>query len=219
MNAEVLLSGYTENTQELVFRVYSTELSAEERCKSHALEHLTAHDLLGAALLQDFGLRHVKITRRGLEKPVLLHENLHMNLSHCKGLAVAAVGRFPLGVDCERPRAVKDRLLDKICAESEAAAIRAQTDKNFAFARFWTLKEAYGKYTGEGIRAPLRALRFSLSEDGIRPFFPGAEELLFFQMILQDQHIISLCLPKHPLRVESAYRILSCAAADRSDCS
>ena len=207
MNAEILLSGYEKSTHQLAFRVYCTTLSETERCKSHKVEHLTALDLLGAALLEDFGVRHAKIVRRGIEKPALIHSFLHMNLSHCKGLAVCAVGRMPLGVDCERPRAVKDRLLDRICAPNEAAAIRRAGDKDMTFARLWTLKEAYGKFTGKGIREPLETLQFELGER-IRFVHSTSEKVMFFQLIRENQHIISLCLPKSELMIESDYSVI-----------
>ena len=212
MNAEILLSGYDKSTRLLAFRVYCTALPESERRKGHRLEHLTALDLLGAALLEDFGVRHAKAVRRGFEKPALIHDFLHMNLSHCKGLAVCAVGRFPVGIDCERPRAVKDSLLDRICAPEEAAAIRAASDRETAFSRLWTLKEAYGKFTGRGIREPLETLRFAIG-DSIRFVHPASENVMFFQMIRENHHIISVCLPKTDLRIEPALAVL-CSAAD-----
>lgn len=208
MSAEILLSGYAKDTHQLAFCVYCTAIPETERRKSHDLEHLTAHDLLGAALLEDFGLRHVKITRRGLEKPALLHENLHMNLSHCKGLAIAAAGRIPLGIDCERPRTVKDKLLDKLCTPQEAAFIRAAEDKSLAFVRFWTLKEAYGKLTGRGIREPFDQLDFSFSGGGITFAHPDAGKLMFFQLIRENQHVIALCIPRTELTIKTEYDIL-----------
>jgi 4'-phosphopantetheinyl transferase len=207
MNAEILLSGYDKSTQLLAYRVYCTALPETERRRGHRLEHLTALDLLGAALLEDFGVRHAKIVRRGIEKPALIHDFLHMNLSHCKGLAVCAMGRLPVGIDCERPRAVKDHLLDRICAPEEAAAIRAATDRETAFSRLWTLKEAYGKFTGRGIREPLDTLQFELG-DSIRFVHPASEDVMFFQMIRGNQHIISVCLPKSDLQIESAEAVL-----------
>ena len=67
-----LLSGYDQNTQMLVFRVYAEALPDTERRQNHRQAHFAALDLLGAALEKDFGVRHAVIHRTGLGKPKLL---------------------------------------------------------------------------------------------------------------------------------------------------
>lgn len=195
MTPEVLLSGYSPGGQTLVFRVYAAEIAETERKQAHRAEHFAALELLSAALQKDFGVSHAEIYRTGLEKPRLMHRFLHFSVSHCKGLAVCAVGRLPLGIDAEPPRAVKDNLLEKVCTPEEAAQIMASADRERAFSRFWTLKEAYAKYTGAGIRTPFETLGFSL-ETGIRFLHPDAEKLRFYQLTRGNSHIISLCVPR-----------------------
>lgn len=190
-----LLSGYHKTAHELMFRVYLAEIPETERRLQAKLSHLTALDLLSAALCRDFGIRHGKIARAGLEKPQLLHENLHMNLSHCRGLAAAAVGRFPLGIDAETPRPVREKLLPKLCAPGEAACILAAEDRELMFSRIWTLKESYGKLTGEGIRMKLTEYEFQPGNPPVC-LHPEAENYLFYQKILDNQYIISLCVPR-----------------------
>ena len=135
----------------------------------------------------------------GLGKPKLLHDFLHVNISHCKGLAVAAAGRVPLGVDAETPRQVRDSLLTKVCTAEEAAEIQHAADKNLAFSRFWTLKEAYAKYTGEGIGLDFAKLGFTIrSCDDIVFHHPDADRLHFCQLMFGVQTVISLCVPHDP---------------------
>ncbi len=193
---KTLLSGYDKTTQELMFRVYVQPIPAADRRTRNKASHFYADDLLGAALAEDFQISHAKISRTGLEKPVLLHENLHMNLSHCKDLAVAAVGKVPLGVDAEPPREIKEKLMRTVCTPAETAWITSQpeTDRLFAFSRIWTLKEAYTKYTGEGIRRPFSSLEFLIG-NGLEFRHPASGKVCFFQMIHGNQHVISLCVP------------------------
>ena len=165
-----LFSGYDKSTQELVFRVYAAPLPVTEKRQKHKDAHFAALDLLGAALAEDFGVRHAVIRRVGLGKPQLIHDFLHINISHCKGLAVAACGTVPLGVDAEVPRAVRESLLQKVCTAEEIVQIKAADDENSMFSRFWTLKEAYAKYTGEGIGLDFSTLGFSFSENGAVTF-------------------------------------------------
>ena len=137
-----LLSGYAESTQELMLRVYASEIPETGRRQTHREAHFAALDLLGAALAKDFGVLHAVTHRIGLGKPKLMHDFLYMNLSHCKGLAVAAVGKMPLGVDAETPRAVRDVLMQKVCAPEAISLIQAEDDQNSAFSRFWTRRKS-----------------------------------------------------------------------------
>ncbi len=189
-----LLSAYEKSTQNLVFRVYAEPIPETDRRVRNQISHLAACDLLGAALFADFGIRHVKIRREGMEKPYLLEKSLFMNLSHCKGLAVCAIAGSEIGIDAESPRRLREQILPRICTESETAWILSQEDKNLAFTRIWTLKEAYGKYTGRGIRENFAALDFSLSPE-ITLRGAESENLRFFQLIRENSHVVSVCVP------------------------
>ena len=189
-----LFSGYDKYTHELMFRVYAAELPQTGNRQNHRTAHLAALDLLGAALAEDFGVRHAVIHRCGIEKPKLIHDSLYFNISHCKGLAVAAVGTVPLGVDAEFPRSVKESLMQKVCATEEFQQIQAADDPAAEFVRFWTLKEAFAKYTGEGIRLDFSALRFSFEADGTIGFHhPDAANVRFVQMTDLSGCTVSLC--------------------------
>ena len=189
-----LISGYDKNTQELMFRVYAEPLPDTGKRQKHRDAHLAALDLLGAALAKDFGVHHAEIRRVGLGKPKLIHDFLHVNLSHCRGLAAAAVGYMPLGVDAEAPRQIRESLLRKVCTPEEAEAVLGAADGNFVFSRFWTLKEAYAKYTGEGIGLDFSTLGFTIGESIIF-HHPEAKNLRFYQTILENQTVVSLCVP------------------------
>lgn len=191
-----LLSGYEKITNQLAFRVYAAPLPDTGRRQAHRTAHFAALDLLGAALASDFGVFHVEIRRVGLGKPTLIHDFLHMNLSHCKGLAVAAVGKMPLGVDAEAPRTVKESLLPKICTAEECTRILYADNKNLAFTRFWTLKEAYAKYTGEGLGLDFSKLGFTIHDyDDIVFHHPDADYVNFIQIPCENDITVSLCYP------------------------
>lgn len=189
-----IISGYEKTTHTLMFRVYAAELPENGSRQKHRDAHFAALDLLGAALAEDFGVYHAVIHRIGLGKPKLLHDFLHINLSHCKGLAVAAAGRMPLGVDAEAPRRIREPLMRKVCAPEEIAVMQAAEDPEKLFPRFWTLKEAYAKYTGDGIRLDFSALPFSFASDGQITFHhPDAGETAFVQRTDISGCTVSLC--------------------------
>jgi 4'-phosphopantetheinyl transferase len=81
---------------------------------------------------------------------------LAFNLAHSQDLALIAVTRLgPIGVDVEqiRPMADADELVERFFSPRENALFRTLPDdqKNAAFFKLWTRKEAWLKATGEGI--------------------------------------------------------------------
>ena len=171
-----------ENNYE--FHVYAKNLPTDLR---HRQQHFEALDVLSEVCAEVYGIRHLQLRRDEHGKPQLIHPFLHMNLAHCKGLVVCAVGTVPLGVDAEPPRSAKQSIISRICAENELIQLEKSDAPAFLFSRFWTLKEAYGKYDGGGIRLPLETLDFSLSDDSICFRHPNADEVSFFQILLSLQ--------------------------------
>ena len=72
-------------------------------------------------------------------------------------------------------------------------------DVDATFSKYWTLKEAYGKWHGGGIRLPLQEIPFSINETGIHFLHPNADEFVFYQQIRFFRDIpyaISVCTKK-----------------------
>jgi len=85
---------------------------------------------------------------------------ISFNLSHSGSWAVLAVAREPglqLGVDIEdRSRGVEHhQLARRFFAPPEARTVDSSADPVEAFFSIWTLKEAYVKALGSGLRHPL----------------------------------------------------------------
>ncbi len=99
----------------------------------------------------------IRIKKAGHGKPYLAdYPELAFNLSHTADRLMIAVGRdCQLGVDIEicKPRVNLSGLVNKCFAEEEAFywTQLPETQKNQAFYRFWTRKEAFVKATGHGI--------------------------------------------------------------------
>jgi 4'-phosphopantetheinyl transferase len=97
---------------------------------------------------------------------------LRFNISHTRGFAVCAIARDEIGVDVEASdRRIDFRIADRYFAPEEVAVVRAAPSERTAtvFFRFWTLKEAFIKATGEGLRRPLAS--FSFAFDPLRISF------------------------------------------------
>lgn len=84
------------------------------------------------------------------------HPELFFNLSHCKLAVVCAVAEHAVGVDVEALGRYSERLAAYTMNEKELAEIAAAADRDVAFTRLWTMKEATMKLTGEGIGTNVR---------------------------------------------------------------
>lgn len=90
-------------------------------------------------------------------KPSLAeHPNLFFNLSHCKQAVACALAEHPVGIDIEAMGRYSERLAKYTMNEEECAEIEASENKDAAFTRLWTMKEATMKLTGEGISTNVR---------------------------------------------------------------
>jgi 4'-phosphopantetheinyl transferase len=102
-------------------------------------------------------------------KPYLAYpEALQFNLSHSQELALYGLTRDRLiGVDLEYLRTVTDvqQIAQRFFSSQEAAIISSLTDgdKEIAFLRGWTAKEAYLKATGDGLAGSLAEIEVSLT--------------------------------------------------------
>ena len=128
----------------------------------------------GRMLLKEMYLRHVGapfpqivITQRG--KPCFVDSPWHFSISHCKGHVFCAISRKNIGIDAEeRDRDISLRLAEKILSPAERQQYDRAPDKGLALLKFWVLKEAQAKMTGEGIKFHPTHTEFSLSDPRVR---------------------------------------------------
>lgn len=94
-------------------------------------------------------------------------DRIEVSLSHTDGLVMVGLTTLgSIGVDVERADRVllRDGMQGEICTPAELAALDRVPpgERNAALVRLWTLKEAYSKAVGQG-------LRFSFREFGFTP--------------------------------------------------
>ncbi|MFJ9041466.1 4'-phosphopantetheinyl transferase family protein [Streptomyces sp. NPDC102406] len=106
-------------------------------------------------------------------RPVLrgYGEELHLSLAHTEELVVVAVSTGgPVGVDTESTerQASYALLRDQVCTAEEAAELDAlpEDERRARFLRLWTLKEAYTKALGQGMRRRFNAVGFTWDGEG-----------------------------------------------------
>ena len=126
--------------------------------------------LLGAYL----GLHpsHIRLETVGRGKPVLNrahHPSVHFNVSFSRNQALFAFSQnVELGIDIEAVRTIPEMeaLADSILSPGEKAfwVQLPPPEKEQAFCRFWTRKEAIVKGLGTGLGFPLNKIELSLKE-------------------------------------------------------
>jgi len=96
-------------------------------------------------------------------KPYAVGIDIEFNISHSGDFAVLAIGKKQVGIDTEiiRPFSLKlaKRVFDKVeleylfgyMPEDFDFVKEPDGDMQYRFYQLWTAKEAYGKYTGEGL--------------------------------------------------------------------
>ena len=129
---------------------FRTAQLTERYVVSHALvRHATGNVL-------DLPPAEIRIRVDVLGRPYLAdYPALDFNLSHTEGLSVVAVRRDVVGVDVERLRDNLDAraVARRVFSDAEQATLRKGVPPSQTpFFDYWTLKEAYVKAIGMGVR-------------------------------------------------------------------
>lgn len=103
-------------------------------------------------------------------KPYAENAGVHFNISHSGNLVVCAVNDKPVGIDVEQIRNIELKVAKRVYTHDELFYLFGfhPADEDFCmvpdekmllrFFELWTAKEAYLKYTGEGIASELKTL-------------------------------------------------------------
>lgn len=118
-----------------------------------AADRADARALLAWALRRVYGLeRPPREDRHPGGKPFFPQApHIHFNLSHSGSLVLCAVGDGPVGVDVEEARPRHARLPRFALNNAEYEQYLRAGATWDAFYTLWTRKEAWSKFTGEGI--------------------------------------------------------------------
>lgn len=112
-------------------------------------------------------LPEIRVTDRG--KPYFADSPVHFSISHTAGRVFCVLSENPVGIDAEAvTRDIRLELADKILSATEQALYRQAADKRDALLRFWVLKEASVKCTGEGLKGYPNHTAFSPDDPRIQ---------------------------------------------------
>lgn len=143
-----------------MLRIYGVPIGAQSG-------HDTAYGLLEHAYEQTIGGRLPHIHRGTWGKPFFLRSDVEFSLSHTKTMAFCAIGDCPVGVDAETIRPVRPRVPERTMNPAELDWIAAFEDRDTAFLRLWTAKEAWAKLTGRGLDGQPRAIELAVGDGAV----------------------------------------------------
>ena len=94
------------------------------------------------------------------------HPEINFNISHCRCSAVCALSKNSIGVDVQDYASVSLDIIHMVCSEREITKINNAAEPVRQMCIFWCLKEAYVKYSGNGIDDNLKNYDFSDGDFG-----------------------------------------------------
>ena len=162
-------------------------------------ESAFAQMLLKDALKREYQLPALpEIERSSYGKPYFpAFPELYFNYSHSKDGAVCVLAKNSVGIDLEKVRSYREKTVKRFCNEKEWNWLQKQETRDKEWIRIWTVKEAYVKYTGIGIRTDLRcldisdALKVAAGEMAVVEPEPGKK--VYIQSFFKENFWLSVC--------------------------
>ena len=138
--------------------IYYTKI--REEYKGAHMEHMIAEKLLEIGLKKEFGIDLEYEPRAEGEhgKPFLSYRPaIHYNISHSGEYVVCVLADEEVGIDVQIHRKANyERMLERMVTDEKRREILAGPDVEKEFFTQWVLREAYIKWTGEGLSRDLR---------------------------------------------------------------
>lgn len=127
-------------------------------------------------------------------KPYFEDNKIYFNISHSGNFVVAAVSNESIGIDIQRTRADKHRIAEKNFLPEECDFINEAADEAGRMERFcqvWTVKEAYLKKIGIGLRKPLKSFKVDMNAEN--PVIVDEPTVKVIQFKMDQVYVISVC--------------------------
>ena len=140
--------------------IYFTRIGEKYQRKN--LDHMIGEKLLETALRDRYGLELSAEPRvKGSHgKPFLTRQpEIHYNISHSGKYVVCFLADQEVGIDVQEHKKVNyERMLERMVPQDMIREILDSDDPEQAFYTQWVLREAYVKWTGEGMSKDFRTI-------------------------------------------------------------
>lgn len=198
-----------EERRELVDRAEKEEIAKKRIYTGAFLQYVLSKET-------GIAVENLRYTYNECGKPELDAEGIYFNLSHSGDYAVLAVGDSPVGIDIEyKSRNYMSLAKRCFCREEyeDIAAVEEEQERRRRFLEYWTMKEAYIKYVGEGLRIPLNSFRIERGSDGIS-FLADDRGVVLKTYFMEDDYCVSLCVGSKYAAVKGSCVRESCQLPD-----
>ena len=150
--------------------------------------------ILAGILKRDYKIENCpEILKDKMGKPYVEGNSLHFNVSHSGEYLAIAISKYPVGIDIQEPKFIKDGMFRKVVQPEEDCLIGEDRQKDFL--RLWTLKESFVKAEGKGLRIALKEYYFEKENDEYLVNYGGQKMPWTFNIeeTLVDGYFISVC--------------------------
>ena len=144
----------------VILPVSDADKRLKGRDKVKALSRLARSALMKSCEQSGLHLDAVPKSEKGVPLPV---GGVHWSLTHKSDMVGGVASLSPVGVDLEAIRPVNHALLAKVADDDEWRLVSG--DRQKAFFRFWTAKEAVLKAVGKGMAGLSRCRILSVVDD------------------------------------------------------
>lgn len=113
---------------------------------------------------------------------------IHFNMSHSGDYVVIAVSDHPVGIDIEHKMRNYEAVARRCFCEAEYRDIMGLSaeEQPHRFLEIWTMKEAYIKWKGEGMKIPFRSFDVCRKDSPARVVDAGDTDI-------PEEYVISVC--------------------------
>lgn len=145
--------------------------------------------------LCEWGCPDAVISRSGKGKPyVKNHGGIYISASHSGSYFVCLIGNVPVGVDIQEYRKANTGAVGRRYFTREENEFISEKGSD-GFFQLWTMKEAYAKYTGNGISDIIKKTSVF-----------GRDDVEFFGFQIEKGMYCSCCMMKTEQTAEEAIR-------------
>ena len=168
-----------------MIRVYVRRWSRQETPWQHILADILKKDYEMEACPE--------ILRDDMGKPYLEASPLHFNVSHSGEYVGIAVSEYPVGIDIQEKKEIKEGMYCKVVQPKEHVLIGEEGQRDFL--RLWTLKESFVKAEGKGLRISMKDYYFEKEKENYFVIYGGQKQPWTFNIeeTLVEGYFISVC--------------------------
>ena len=121
--------------------------------------------------------------------------HIFFNISHSQDLVVCAVGESPVGIDVEHVRDKEANLASYVLSKYEYSQWIGLPEniRNFEFYRYWTIKESYSKFVGQGLGIQFSGITAEKADHDLWKIMQDANCIILSQKLTEKDYL-AVCI-------------------------